>query len=53
MRRIALLVVASTLVLAACSSSKPDKSASTADFTKLAGAPAPLAAVYRQAHPRA
>jgi cytochrome c biogenesis protein CcmG/thiol:disulfide interchange protein DsbE len=48
MRRIALLLLVASLVLAACSSDKPDKSASTADFTKLAGAPAPLAAVYRQ-----
>jgi cytochrome c biogenesis protein CcmG, thiol:disulfide interchange protein DsbE len=48
MRRIALILVVGSVVLAACSSSKPDKSVSTADFATLAGAPAPLAAVYRQ-----
>ena len=45
-----MLVVASAMVaaLGACSSDKPSESASTADFAKLAGAPAPLAAIYRQ-----
>jgi cytochrome c biogenesis protein CcmG, thiol:disulfide interchange protein DsbE len=51
MRRIAFMLVVASVLGAGfigCSSSKPEKSASTEDFSKLAGAPAPLAAVYRQ-----
>jgi cytochrome c biogenesis protein CcmG, thiol:disulfide interchange protein DsbE len=48
MRRLALTLALAAALLSACNSSEPGKSASTADFQKLASAPAPLSGLYRQ-----
>jgi thiol-disulfide isomerase/thioredoxin len=48
MRRLAATVALLGVLAAGCSSDEPEKSASTGQFEKLAGAPAPLAGVYRQ-----
>jgi cytochrome c biogenesis protein CcmG/thiol:disulfide interchange protein DsbE len=47
-RRLALTLGLAAALLPACSSSEPGKSASPADFQKLASAPAPLSGLYRQ-----
>ena len=48
MRRLALTLALAAALLTACSSSEPGKSASSADFKKLDGAPAALAGLYRE-----
>ena len=48
MRRLAVTMALAAAVLASCSSSNPDKSASTASFKRLEGAPAALGGLYRQ-----
>jgi thiol-disulfide isomerase/thioredoxin len=48
MRRLALTLALAAALLAACSSSEPGQSASSADFKKLDGAPAALAGLYRE-----
>ena len=48
MRRLALTLALAAALLPACSSGEPGESASTEDFKKLDGAPAALAALYRE-----
>jgi cytochrome c biogenesis protein CcmG, thiol:disulfide interchange protein DsbE len=48
MRRFAIVLAGATLALAACDSEEPRSAASPDDARRLAGAPAPLAALHRQ-----